>query len=236
MQRTVFTNQVFKQMASPINRNGSINPYRETIRFITYLHSGPRVRGIKRDPASYMLNPYGITYESANKERGLQTSQFFSKIRNQLPFNKFNIKMDDRLLLQCFTHKSFAHGKVPYNEKLYIIGSHFLKVQASIYSVKLIDPNNTNMLINGMDFSTLGSYESKKLFSESKLFNIMESLGLHKLVFWKKRDFNGTRIFNGEPKIVSSVLNSLIGAILLTNGLEKASLFVTDFLLGRNTE
>lgn len=236
MQRSVFTSQSFKSVAGAVNRSGPSSAYGETVRFITYLHSGPRVRGIKRDPASYMLNPYGLTYESVDKEKGSQTSQFFSKIRNQLPFNKFNITMDDRLLLQCFTHKSFAHGKVPYNEKLFIIGSHFLKVQASLHSMRLIDSDNSNGLVNGMNFDTLGSYESKNLLTEPRLFKFMESLGLHELVFWKKRDSNGTQIFNGEPKIVSSVLSSVVGAILLTNGVEKASLFVNEFLLGQHSE
>ncbi|KAK5782488.1 mitochondrial 54S ribosomal protein mL57 MRPL15 PWA37_000574 [Arxiozyma heterogenica] len=236
MQRTVFTSQSFKSVLGAVNRNGSVTACREPIRLITYLHSGSRVRGLKRDPASYMLNPYGLTYESVNKKVGSQASQFFSKIRNQLTFNKFDIKIDDRLLLQCFTHKSFAHGKVPYNEKLFIIGSHFLKVQASLHSIKSTDSQNSSGLVNGMNFDTLGSYESKNLLAEPKLFKFMESLGLHELVFWKKRDASGTKIFNGEPKIVSSVLNSVVGAILLTNGVEKASLFVNNFLLREHTE
>lgn len=204
---------------------------RDTLRLITYLHSGNRVRGIKRDPTSYMINPYGLTYDKVQKEKGVSTSEFFSKIRNNLPLKKFDISVDDNLLLQCFTHKSFAHGKVPYNEKLFIMGSHFLKIQASVYSIKSNKAKDKDTLINGMNFNTLGSTMSKQILSEYKLVQFMESLGLKELIFWKKRNVNENNDFNGEPKIVSSVLNSLVGAILLTNGEKKASSFVNDFLL-----
>ncbi|CAL9731017.1 large ribosomal subunit protein mL57 [Monosporozyma unispora] len=216
---------------SLIGINKSCLSQRNSLRFITYLHSGDRVRGIKRDPTSYMINPYGLTYETVQKEKGLATSEFFSKIRNQLPLKKYNIAVDDNLLLQCFTHKSFAHGKVPYNEKLFIMGSHFLKVQASLYSIQNDNVKDKDFLINGLNFNTLGSNKSKQILSECNLAQLMESLALNKLIFWKKRNVNESNDFNGEPKIASSVLNSVVGAILLTNGVEKTTLFVTNFLL-----
>lgn len=224
----MLSNQV---RGSLIGINKSAFTSRDSLRLITYLHSGDRVRGIKRDPTSYMINPYGLTYDKVQKEKGLATSEFFSKIRNNLPLKKFDISVDDNLLLQCFTHKSFAHGKVPYNEKLFIMGSHFLKVQASVYSIKSNKTTDKATLINGMNFNTLGSTMSKQILSEYKLTKFMESLGLKELIFWKKRNVNENNEFNGEPKIVSSVLNSLVGAILLTNGVEKTSSFVNSFLL-----
>lgn len=223
------------------NINQGYSFQRQLLRSITYLHSGPRVRGIKRNPESYMTNPYGLAYDQVSNQRGQSTSEFFSKIRNSLPLQQFGISLDDNLLLQCFTHKSFAHGKLPYNEKLSIMGLHFLKVQSSVHSME-IKPNisaeklNDIMIINGKDFSKLGSFRSKKLLSDGRMYNFMKCLGLKELAFWKKRDPTASNIFNGEPKVISGILNSIIGAILLTNGSEKTALFVQDFLFNPNSE
>ncbi|SMN20445.1 similar to Saccharomyces cerevisiae YLR312W-A MRPL15 Mitochondrial ribosomal protein of the large subunit [Maudiozyma saulgeensis] len=198
-----------------------------SIRNITFLNNGSRICGIRRDPSSYMKNPNGLEYNSLNK------NICQDKVRSILQFDKFNIKLSDEIILQCLTHKSFAHGKVPYNEKLYLLGAQFLKLRTSIHSLK--NGNSTN-LINGMNFTNLGNITNKSLNSKKNITKLIKIAGIDDIIFWKMRDPSGNAKINGEDRVIHTVLNSLIGAILTTNGTQIATQYVDDFLLNKNNE
>ncbi|SCV04083.1 LAMI_0H13278g1_1 [Lachancea mirantina] len=203
------------------------------LRSITYLHSGTRIRGLKRDPAEYLRLSNGLLYSE------IKPDQYHNKVRSRLNLEKYGIYLPDELIVQCFTHKSFAHGSMPYNEKLAALGAQFLKYQASIYSVSSqekpleqaagaeISPNS----INGLEFSNLGTQFSKQLISKQTLSEVIKERGIDTLVFWKKRDPLKDAKFNGENSIFSSVLNAVVGGVLVTSGPEKASEFIGNELL-----
>ncbi|CCE65337.1 hypothetical protein TPHA_0K02040 [Tetrapisispora phaffii CBS 4417] len=206
-------------------------------RLITYLHSGPRIRGIKRDPESYLKNPKGLSYNNIKSDEYQQT------IRKALNLEKYDINMSDDLLLQCLTHKSFAHGSKPYNEKLSLLGSQFLKYQASIYSINQKDTtkkDSTNIIendINGLDFTNLGTSFSKLLISTAVLSKFVKEKKLNSLIFWKMRDnLKIDMKGSGEPLVCSTVLNALIGGMLSTNGIQKTKNFIEKELLNREND
>lgn len=198
-------------------------------RNITFLNNGSRIRGIRRDPESYMKNPIGIKYKS------IDNKLIQDKIRSVLKFDKYNINLSDDLILQCLTHKSFAHGKVPYNEKLFMLGSHFLKLRASIYSLNN-GSNLTNNSINGLNFNNLGKFDNKNLISSTNITKLIKLARIDDICFWKMRDGKKDAKFNGEDRILQTTLNSLIGAIITVNGPQIAKLYVDDFLLNKNNE
>ncbi|CCK72356.1 mitochondrial 54S ribosomal protein mL57 KNAG_0J02770 [Huiozyma naganishii CBS 8797] len=200
------------------------------IRALSYLHTGERVRGLRRDPASYLANPYGLKYGSVDKD------SYQDRIKSLLHLKELGIELEDSLILQCLTHKSFAHGIVPYNEKLNVLGTQYLKFKLACFSV---DPNNAEpsksgnsvSLVNGRNFDRLGSKWSRNLISDGLIYKFIKKSGLRKLIFWKMRNPDASYMENGEPKILSTALNSLLGAMLITNGPGKTDRFINDFLL-----
>lgn len=209
----------------------TLSNLQSSVRLITYLHSGSRIRGLKRDPASYMTNPHGLVYGSLG-------SDYHSSIRSSLQLNKFEINIPDNLLLQCLTHKSFAHGSVPYNEKLDILGSHFLKLRASCYSIKPTLPQEADSaaLVNGFNFNLLGSLENKQLIDKKRVGQLIKNLNLQNLVFWKMRNPQKGAQYNGEYQVLSTVLHSIIGAMLIHNGPEKTARFVDQTLFNKESK
>lgn len=210
------------------------HPSRQSVRLFAYLHSGSRVRGLKRDPASYLKSPKGLSYTE------LKPADYQDKVKDILQFDKYGIDLPNGIILQCLTHKSFAHGSKPYNEKLGLLGSQFLKYQASIHSLKqhtLLSPIAEGKLqqnINGLNFTNLGTQLAKLLISKPATASFIKAKNLDSLIFWKMKDPLKDTYHNGETTIYSSVLNAIVGGILMINGPEKTVKFIHDFLL--NTE
>lgn len=207
--------------------------FRRGVRSITYLHTGSRVRGLKRDPAEALKNPEGLHYDSF-KENEL------SQVRKALRLEENNIALPDGVILQCVTHKSFAQGIKPYNQKLAMLGSHFLKYQASVYSLKQQDASSSDPTvdsqnkINGLNFSNLGAQLSKSIISKDVVAKHIKEKQLDSLVFWNKRDIDRDHKYNGEYTVLQSVLNAFVGSIYLLNGAEKAGEYVNNELLGES--
>lgn len=226
-------------MISVVNKNTIERVLRsrsQTVRLITYLNPGSRIRGLKREPSSYLKNPKGLSYQNINEQ------EYYDKVRQSLQFDKSEIDLPNDVILQCLTHKSFAHGSKPYNEKLSLLGSQYLKYQASIHSVRqheLLSPvsqNKVQQAINGLNFTNLGTQLSKLLISKSAMSAFVRAKNLDTLVFWKMKDPLKDSYHNGETTIYSTVLSALVGAILVTNGPEKANRFVSGILLNNDKE
>lgn len=187
---------------------------RSLTRSVGYLHAQPtRVRGLVRDPATFLQSPCGKPYD----------------IQTVTPLKTFlgsEYAIEDNVLLQVLTHKSFAHGSKPFNEKLAVSGSHFLKYKSAIHSV------NTEK-----GLSALGSAESRKVLSNNVLSGYVKQHGFADVMFWKKRDALITdEIKSGEVAVRAGVLEALIGALLLTRGKDVAEKFVSEKLLSENVK
>lgn len=205
--------------------------HQQGVRLITYLHSGPRVRGLKRDPVSYLKSPKGISYTD------VKLPEYKSKVQQALQFEQCGIDLPEELILQCFTHKSFAHGSKPYNEKLNVLGCQFLKYEAAIHSLRQkaqlspVASNKVQQPLNGLNFTNLGTAVSKLIISKASTAQYIKEKQLDTLIFWKMRDATKDGRYNGENTVFASTLNALVGAVLISNGPEKASNFVQQVLL-----
>ncbi|CCD26212.1 mitochondrial 54S ribosomal protein mL57 NDAI_0H00380 [Naumovozyma dairenensis CBS 421] len=225
-----------RQLAS-LSRIRSLGAKYQTRNIITYLHSGSRIQGLKRDPKTYLVNPHGLSYTEVDGKANATDSKFFNDINKKLNLENLNISIPNNILLQCLTHKSFAHGTKPYNEKLNLLGSQFLKFRASVFSIR----SNTEQNIN---LRALGTPFNRSLVSKDTLSTYIKSIGLEKYIFWKKRDSNSIipidtdqqiDTFNGEATVLSTILNSIIGAILITNGEQKTIEFINTLLPSSTT-
>ncbi|CEP64123.1 mitochondrial 54S ribosomal protein mL57 LALA0_S10e02960g [Lachancea lanzarotensis] len=205
-------------------------------RSITYLHSGSRVRGLKRDPSEYLRLPGGLLYTE------IEPSTYHDTIRSRLNLQNHDVTLSDDVIVQCLTHKSFAHGGKPYNEKLALLGAHYLKYLTSVFSLKLPAPlspvaaEKIQKPINGLNFTNLGSQGSKLLISKNTTAEFIRKRQLDSFVFWKKRDPLQNAAYNGESAVYASVLNALLGGMLLTNGAEKTNRYIQNEFLDSSKE
>ena len=197
-------------------------------RSITILNNGARIRGAKRDPASYMKNASGLQYTEVS------SPECQDKIRSAFKLDEYGVQLPDSLILQCLTHKSFAHGSVPYNEKLQLLGTQFLKLRAALFSMRE-GTSSPKGGINGLDFAALGSARNKTAVSKKNIGKTAKRANIDDVVFWKMRDVERGGKYNGEDAVLSSVLGAIVGAILTTNGPEVAATYVDKFLLDKNS-
>ncbi|KAH3686445.1 hypothetical protein WICPIJ_002625 [Wickerhamomyces pijperi] len=183
-------------------------------RSVGYLHAQPkRVRGLVRDPATFLQSPCGKAYDIQS------TSSLKTYLGEEYA-------LDDNLLLQVLTHKSFAHGMKPFNEKLSVHGSQFLKHKSAIHTVN-----------SEKGISALGSLESRKTLSTDILAAFVKQQGFADVIYWKKRDDSITDpTQSGENSIKAGVLEALIGALLVTRGAGVAEKFVFEKLLSENSK
>lgn len=208
---------------------------KQNVRSITYLHTGERVRGLKRDPKEMLKNPEGLHYDDFDlaKNQDLVCDAF--RLRQN------ELKLPGKLVLQCLTHKSFAQGSKPYNEKLSLLGFHFLKYCASIMSLEqpvLMDKGRKNIQnpINGLNFANLGTHSAKNIISKEVIGELVRLKGIDSLIFWNKRSTLESAKFNGQDTVRTSVLNALIGGTLIFNGYEKTAAYVNSELLNPKNE
>ncbi|KAK6890782.1 Large ribosomal subunit protein mL57 [Candida tropicalis] len=184
-----------------------------------YLHKGPRIEGLKRDPESVFVSPKGTKY-GVNEENIVNIKNFLGE--------KYAIP--DEVALQVITHKSFGNGIKPYNEKLHIMGSKLL----SLFFVKHVtNPKSTDntRAIEGKNLDVLGSPISKELVGLKTAGNFAKLNKLNDVMFWKSA--NSTLGFesSGEMRVSGQMLNALVGAVNFYHGKEKAEQFINEKLV-----
>lgn len=185
-----------------------------------YLHQGPRVEGLKRDPKEVFVNHNGIEYElNQNNIKHIKT---YLGSKYEIP---------DEIALQIITHKSFGNGIKPYNEKLAAMGSKLLSLFAAKHVVNKPTEKDAKLVIDGKNLSILGSRIAKELYGRKSTGYFTKLNGLNEIMFWKSR--NPTLKFesSGELKVSSQLLYSLIGAVNIYHGKAKAEEFISDNLI-----
>ncbi|ANZ77145.1 BA75_03711T0 [Komagataella pastoris] len=184
---------------------------------------GTRVQGAVRDPSEFLRlkgREYGVTDGNiGHLKQYLQTTQT----------GKYSIP-DNELLLQILTHKSFAHGLKPYNEKLSVIGFQLLKLQSSVHVIS--KPSDSPYALNGQNFDCLGSLLTKSIGNHKSLARFAKEKQFDQLVFWKKRDPTlEDPATSGEDTVLGKTVLALIGAINLTHGKKVATEFIETELM-----
>lgn len=179
---------------------------------------GERVRGMIRDPEDILTSQghkYGITQE------------------NLKPLKEFlgdDYKLPDKLLLQVITHKSFAHGTKPYNEKLSFLGEELLKYTASKYAIGTgSKATNYDFSVGNYNFDSLGSLAHRLMVTDKTLSEFAADKGLDKVFFCKVAVPQGSQEKGVKPKAMySTITSSLVGAIALQHGKKAAEKFIEE--------
>lgn len=193
-------------MRTPTHTNTAIQC--RTVVFVR----GSRVRGLVRDPEE-ILQSNGIKY--AQNDQTLSSVKSYLGDEYQLP---------DKLLLQAITHKSFAHGTKPYNEKLAFLGEELLRLGASKHALKKTP--EYQFAVNDINFDSLGSLTQRLLVTDRLLSQYADQKGIDKVFFCRPSG-------DEKPKrMYSTILSSLVGAIALQHGKKAAEKFIEDRVIG----
>lgn len=171
-------------------------------------------RGLKKDESSYMLSPEGIPYPGPSDMR---------RPVHDILGEKW--ALPEELLVQSLTHKSFAHAKCPYNEKLAILGQQLLRMEASraVADYYPQDTMSENYLLNGKNFD-VDQRAVELLSSTPTLSALCRQAGLNGAIFWKPARPGDA------PTVQAKVVCALVGAVLTRHGLESASAFIHEKL------
>ncbi|ODV78003.1 uncharacterized protein CANTADRAFT_7471 [Suhomyces tanzawaensis NRRL Y-17324] len=184
-----------------------------------YLHKGPRVTGLKKDPQEAFTTNTGYKYEKS--ENNLKYIKGFLQ-------DKYAIS--DDLALQVLTHKSFNNGVMPYNEKLSAMGSKL----ANLFFAKYVTEGSTNNEnnVNGKNLDVLGSPIAKELSGRMTMGLFARSNELNKVMFWNSYGHGLGFETSGEMKVSAQMMYALIGAVAFSHGKEVGEQFIREKLLG----
>lgn len=184
-----------------------------------YLHKGPRIEGLKRDPESVFVSPRGIKYGVT--EENIAAIKTFLGDKYIIP---------DEVALQVITHKSFGNGIKPYNEKLHIMGSKLLSL---FFAKHVTNPKSSDetRAVEGKNLDVLGTPISKELASLKTAANFAKLNKLNEVLFWKSSNSSLGFESSGELRVSGQMLNALVGAVNFYHGKDKAEQFITDKLV-----
>lgn len=122
--------------------------------------------------------------------------------------------LDDPLLLQILTHKSFAGGLPSHNEKLSFVGRKFFPL-----AVHLQGQEKLGAAADASSKFSAAVEVEQQMERVEDLSEFASKAGLQKLIYWNTKGVDGA-----EPsrKISSESVYAIVGAILLKKG-EKAA-------------
>lgn len=183
-----------------------------------YLHTGPRVGGIRRDPAEVFTTASGH-FHGTDPQNLKHIKQFL--------LDKYAIP--DDLALQVLTHKSFGNGIKPYNEKLSTMGSKLLNLMLAKYVVSKKTENE--LAVNGKNLDVLGTPMAKELGGRMALGVFAKNAKLNTIMFWKSYNSQLSFEQSGELKVSAQMMYALVGAVTFVHGKKAAELFVEEKLL-----
>lgn len=182
---------------------------------------GKRVKGMLRDPSDYLTSK-GIKY-SLSEDNIKPLKNFLGK----------EYELPDKMLLQILTHKSFAHGSKPYNEKFSFFGERLLKYAATKFVLAAGRNENYKYSVGGYNFDSIGSLAHRLIVTDKSLSEFASEKGIDKIFFCKVALPNSEKEHekNIKPKAMySTIVSSLAGAIAAQHGKAVAEKFVNEML------
>ncbi|CAN3353674.1 large ribosomal subunit protein mL57 [Diutina catenulata] len=194
---------------------------RQFIRSI-YLHGGPRVAGLKRDPAVAGAITTG-TQPRYDTQAAAPIQSFLTE--------KYQIAPE--LALQVLTHKSYLNGIKPYNEKLAAMGQKCVNLYFAKYVTEA--PTQSEVAVNGHNLDVLGSPMARELSGKLAMGLFAKTQGFSEVMFWKSANHELSFEASGEMSVSAHVMYALIGAVTLTHGKKAAEQFIHEKLLQSST-
>ncbi|HKL17161.1 MAG TPA: ribonuclease III [Patescibacteria group bacterium] len=137
---------------------------------------------------------------------------------------KINIKFKNKnLILQALTHTSYVNEhpalKRNHNERLEFLGDAVLEFVITNYLYKKFPEHPEGKL------TVLRS----SLVNTESLSNVAKKINLEKYIFLSK----GEKISQTKPTILANIIEALIGAIFLDQGIEKSTEFIKQFIISK---
>ncbi|KAK9460012.1 mitochondrial 54S ribosomal protein mL57 [Lipomyces oligophaga] len=140
------------------------------------------------------------------------------------------------LLTQVFTHKSYRHGILPYNDRLAYFGKTFFTAQVCMIGSSY--PSNEPGSVAGRDVNALLSTTVQSLIkSRLAAFSVAKDADLLQIMLWQPSFINDPEKMSspratGLYEVGSHVLYASIGAVALHLGAAVAEQFVDNVILG----
>ncbi|KAK7207851.1 ribonuclease-III-like-domain-containing protein [Myxozyma melibiosi] len=139
------------------------------------------------------------------------------------------------LLLQVFTHKSFRHGVLPYNERLAFYGRRLFSLQVACLVAAHKSDGPTS--IAGRDVEALKSKTAQGLLhSRGSIFKIAKESGLLPIIRWAPaQKFDNLMEVNprttGLLEVGAQTVYASIGAVAMCHGGAKAEQFIKKVIM-----
>lgn len=184
-----------------------------------YLHTGKRVAGLRRDPEEVFVTAGGVKYGASD-----------ANLQHIKGFLADKYAIDDDLALQVLTHKSFANGIKPHNEKLSAMGAKALNWYAAKYVID--KPTASEMAVNGKNLDSLGSPIAKELAGRMALGVFAKINNLNAVMFWTSYNHDLSFENSGDMKVSAQMVYALVGAVTYIHGKQAAEEFIRTKLLG----
>ncbi|KAG0212064.1 hypothetical protein BGX28_006962 [Mortierella sp. GBA30] len=150
-----------------------------------------------------------------NYETRAYLSNSSTDVKVSAVYKRLGVDLSDpSLMMQAVTHKSFAHGSVPTNEKLGHLGRTFLELHVTEKNWEKVKSNKT-----------LRSSVAHSLASE-KLAKVARSMGVDEIMRWKSPSSSPDSKV-GEDTVLAHTMEAIVGAVYHDKGSKAAREFVT---------
>jgi large subunit ribosomal protein L15 len=139
---------------------------------------------------------------------------------------------------QALTHKSFDHGRRPFNDKLAYLGKRILDLQTSLLLLQqppAPDDNTSQHLyvfahpsLNGINNIT--PHAKSMALDKRRLAQLAGSYGLDKVVRWKPRRTDRLES-SGVDVVLAQSIYAIVGAVALQKGGDVAAQIARERVL-----
>ncbi|KAF9929870.1 hypothetical protein FBU30_001119 [Linnemannia zychae] len=171
-----------------------------------------RVNAIKPVRLASTISRFA-TYEARAYSTSGDDSAKVSAIYKRLGFDL----SDPSLMTQSITHKSYAHGSLPTNERLGYIGRTFLQMHLAEQKWDKVKSNRT-----------LRASVAHVMTAE-KLAKIARSMGVNEVLRWKAASSSANAKV-GEDTVLAHTLEAMLGAVYHDKGSKAAKEFVSKHI------
>ncbi|ODQ54071.1 hypothetical protein SAICODRAFT_70322 [Saitoella complicata NRRL Y-17804] len=186
-------------------------------------------------PSPTLARPFASTVPSHKAPHPLRIRQNFD-VNDDIEVVQAQIKkltgetLPDAVAWQAVTHKSFAHGKEGYNDKLAFMGRRVLKFHLALQLASR--ESSRPSAINNKAIESVTSARLDNATKASTLFSVAQNMGLNiqDVMRWKPKQ-TGDLELSGVKGVVGDCLTAMIGAVFMTKGGQAAEELVVKKVL-----
>lgn len=146
--------------------------------------------------------------------------------------------LDEEVKWQTLTHKSFDHGRRPFNDRLALLGRRILELQTSLLLLQQPSPSPSadsdpyiynHPSLTGLSNLTVPAKTS--LVNKERLAQLGKTYGLDKVVRWRPKQ-SGRMGSSGQDVVLAQTVYAVVGAVALRKGGDVAGRVARERVLG----